>query len=294
MTSLLENQVALLTGAAVGIGRAAALIFALQGAKVVLADILDLEGEETARLVEQAGGEAIFVHCDVTQSDQVQALISKTVEQYGRLDCAFNNAGFEGEFAPTIECREENWEHVLAVNLTGVWLCMKYEMQQMLKQPPRQATINGSVRLKATRGAIVNTASVAGLVAERGFPAYAAAKGGVVQLTRTAAVEYARLGIRVNAICPGVIQTPMIDRAWAKYSLDGMMPDPQRPHLVTRLLDRLMLSRRGRSLMLPFMQPIGRAGLPEEVAEAAAWLCSESASLITGAAIPIDGGMTAA
>jgi NAD(P)-dependent dehydrogenase (short-subunit alcohol dehydrogenase family) len=276
---MLTGKVGLITGGAVGIGRATALAFAREGARVVVADILAEEGAETVRLVQAQGGSALFVPCDVSRSDQVKVLIARTVAAYGRVDCAFNNAGMEGQIAATADCDEDNWDCVIAVNLKGVWLCMKYEIQQMLRQKS---------------GAIVNTSSVAGVVAERGFPAYAAAKGGVLQLTRTAAVEYAGTGLRINAVCPGIIMTPMIDRALAKMSVNAMAPGLARPSLLSRLADRVMHTRPAQKMMTGLMQPLGRPGQPEEVAEAVVWLCSDAASFVTGHSMLVDGGMTAA
>ncbi len=276
--ALLENKVSIVTGGAVGIGRASALIFAREGAKVVVADIMTGEGEETVRLVQETGGEAVFVRCDVSQAADVEALVQHAVATYGRLDCAFNNAGIEGDVAPTADCTEENWDRIVAVNLKGVWLCMKYQIQQMLAQ--------------GDGGTIVNTSSVAGVVAERGFPAYAAAKGGVIQLTRTAAAEYAGLGIRVNAVCPGVINTPMIDRAWAKVNIDAMAPGAVRSPFARKIANKIIRTRAVRKMMFTMMQPMGRNGDPEEIAEAAMWLCSGASSYITGHALLADGGMT--
>lgn len=280
MSGMLAGKVGLITGGAVGIGRATALAFAREGARVVVADILADEGAETVRLVQAQGGTALFVPCDVTRTEQVQALIARTVEAYGRLDCAFNNAGMEGRIAATADCDEENWDCVIAVNLTGVWLCMKYELQQMLRQKG---------------GAIVNTSSVAGVVAERGFPAYAAAKGGVLQLTRTAAVEYAGAGVRINAVCPGVIMTPMMDRALSKMSVSAMAPGMVPPSSFwQRLTDQLIHVRPLQKGLMNLMQPLGRPGQPEEVAAAVVWLCSDAASFVTGHSLLVDGGMTAA
>ncbi len=279
MATLLANKIALITGGAVGIGRAAALIFAREGAKIVIADILTAEGEQTAQLVRQNGGEARFIQCDVTQASEVAALVQETVKAYGRLDCAFNNAGIEGAFAATADCPEDNWDRIIAVDLKGVWLCLKYEIQQMLTQG---------------KGSIVNTASVAGMVAERGRPAYAAAKGGVIQLSRTAAVEYAGTGIRINTVCPGAIETPMIDRALNDMSIEGFAPNPNRSKWATRFTNWMLHSRPVQKRMMNFMHPIGRMGQPEEIAEAAAWLCSDASSFVTGHSLVVDGGMTVA
>jgi NAD(P)-dependent dehydrogenase (short-subunit alcohol dehydrogenase family) len=203
-------------------------------------------------MIKKAGGEAIFVKADVSKAAEVEAMVNKAVETYGRLDCTFNNAGVEGVFATTADCTEETWDRVITINLKGVWLCMKYEIAQMLKQGG---------------GTIVNTASVAGLVGGALMPAYVASKHGVVGLTRTAALEYAKSGIRVNAVCPGAIRTPMMERGIA------LRPEFE-----------------GQALAA---EPIGRMGRPEEIAEAVAWLCSEAASFVTGHAMAVDGGMVA-
>ena len=252
MAGLTEGKVALVTGAGSGIGRATALVFAREGAKVVVSDIVVEGGEETVQQIKAAGGEAVFVKADVSQAADVEALITQTVETYGRLDCAFNNAGIEGSVKPTIDCTEEEFARTIAVNLTGVWLCMKHEIQQMLSQGG---------------GAIVNTASVAGLVGFPGLPDYVASKHGVLGLTKTAALEYAKSGIRVNAVCPGVIQTPMVER--------GAQLSPG--------FDELAVS----------MEPVGRFGQPSEIGEAVVWLCSETASFVTGHPMTVDGGLVA-
>ncbi len=278
MTELLQDKVALVTGGAQGIGRSTALAFAAQGAKIIVADVLDAEGEAVAAHIRQLGGEAIFVHCDISQSAAVEAMVARAVETYGRLDCAANNAGIEGEMSPCADCSEENWDRTIAVNLKGVWLCMRAELKQMLKQGG---------------GAIVNVSSVAGLVAERGFPAYSAAKGGVIALTRTAAAEYCKLGIRVNAVCPGVIHTPMIDRTLHQMDLTAMFPEMRRS-VVSRAIGGL-LSRQAwfTNAMTNFIEPMGRHGEPEEIAQVIVWLCSDAASFVTGQALAADGGMTA-
>ena len=252
MAGWLAGKVALVTGAGSGIGRASALTFAREGAKVVVADVVVEGGEETVGMIKTAGGEALFVKADVSQAVEVEALINKTLATYGRLDCAHNNAGIEGAVATTAECTEENWDRIIAINLKGVWLCMKYEIPQMLKQGG---------------GAIVNTASGAGLVGIPRAGAYVASKHGVVGLTKTAALEYAKAGIRVNAVCPGVIDTPMVQRITSR-----------RPHLVERMAAG---------------EPVGRMGKPQEIAEAVVWLCSEAASFVTGHAMAVDGGYIA-
>jgi NAD(P)-dependent dehydrogenase (short-subunit alcohol dehydrogenase family) len=252
MPGRLDGKVALITGGASGIGRATALTCAREGAQLVIADMNEDGGQQTAHRITEQGGKAIFVRTDVSKAVEVQALISQAVATYGRLDCAHNNAGISGGGrALTAEYAEETWHQVIAVNLTGVWFCMKYEIPQMLQ--------HGG-------GAIVNTASVAGLIGGRGLAAYVASKHGVVGLTKTAALEYAQQGIRVNCVCPGVIHTPMTERG---------LNDPERRA-------RIIAS-----------EPMGRAGTPEEVAEAVVWLCSDAASFVTGHTMTIDGGYVA-
>jgi len=252
MTGCLNGKVALVTGGGSGIGRASAFTFAREGAKVVVAD-MDVEGgKSTASMIKDVEGEAVFVQADVSQAADVKAMVKKVIETYGRLDCAFNNAGIAGPIGvATAEYSEEVWNQVIGINLTGVWLCMKYEIKQMLQQ-------NG--------GAIVNAASVLGLVGGNS-PAYVASKHGVVGLTKSAALSYSQEGIRVNAVCPGFIATPMLDPV--------MEDDPQvKADLIAR-------------------HPIGRMGQPEEVAETVVWLCSDAASFITGHAMAVDGGYVA-
>ena len=252
MPGAVEGKVALVTGGSGGIGRATSLVFAQQGAKVVVADLLVEAGEETVQFIKSGGGEATFVKVDVTQAAEVEAMLKHAVETYGSLDCAFNNAGIEGGMAKTGDYEEDRWDQVININLKGVWLCMKYEIQQMLSQGG---------------GAIVNTASVAGLVGFRHGPAYVASKHGVNGLTKTAALEYAKVGIRVNAVCPGVIKTPMFER--------GVQKNP-------RLEERFAA-----------FHPIGRVGNPEEIGQAVVWMCSQAASFVTGIQMPVDGGFVA-
>jgi NAD(P)-dependent dehydrogenase (short-subunit alcohol dehydrogenase family) len=250
MERIFENKVAIITGGSFGIGRAAAIAFAARGAKVVIADWI--EDSETLTAIKSNGGEAIFVRCDVSKDADVKNMVDKAVSQFGRLDFAFNNAGIEGLSAPTHECSEENWDKTIGINLKGVWLCLKYEIMQMLK---------------TGGGAIVNNASIAGLVGFVNIPAYVASKHGVIGLTKNAALEYAKAKIRVNVVCPGVIRTPMIDRFTGK----------------NKEVEKQFES----------MEPVGRLGQPEEVAETVMWLCSDASSFVTGDAIPVDGGWTA-
>ena len=252
MDKIFENKVALVTGGSYGIGRATAVAFAERGARVVIADWIEDPEQETLRLIKGAGTECLFVSCDVSRPEAVQALVKKTVDTFGSIDYAFNNAGIEGMMAPTHECTEANWDKTIDVNLKGVWQCMRHQIPYMLKQG---------------KGAIVNCASIAGLSGFAGLPAYVASKHGVIGLTKTAALEYARLGIRVNAVCPGVIHTAMIDR------VTGRDKEVEKKYIA--------------------MEPIGRMGLPNEVAEAVVWLCSDAASFVTGHALAVDGGFTA-
>ena len=249
---LLDGKVALVTGAASGIGRQSALAFAREGAKVVVSDVTVDAGEETVDMIKKAGGEATFVKADVANQADVQALIAKAVDTYGRLDCAHNNAGIEGAPSPCGECTEENWDKTIAINLTGVFYCCKAEIAQMLKQGG---------------GAIVNTASVAGLVGFAGIPAYVASKHGVNGLTKNIALDYAKENIRINSVCPGVIHTPMIDR------FTGGDPEAMAAMVAT--------------------EPVGRLGKPEEIADAVVWLCTDRASFVTGINLPVDGGFIA-
>jgi NAD(P)-dependent dehydrogenase (short-subunit alcohol dehydrogenase family) len=248
----MAGKMALVTGGGSGIGRATALAFAQTGANVVVADVDRAGGEETVALMESLAGAGFFVLADVSKSNEVDALVKATVAKFGRLDCAFNNAGIQGDLSPTAQCSEENWDRIIAANLKGVWLCLKYEIAQMLKQGG---------------GAIVNNASNFGLVGSKGMPAYSAAKHGVVGLTKTAAIEYAQSGIRINAVCPGPVQTPLVDKIIALQ-----------PEIVAAITER---------------EPIGRMGQPNEIASAVLWLCSDQASFVVGSILSVDGGYVA-
>ncbi len=252
MAGQLEGKVSLITGGGSGIGKASALAFAREGSKVVVADVNVEGGDETVRLIQDTGGEATFVRADVSNAGDVSAMVSHAVQTYNRLDCAFNNAGISGGRGRIHEYTEDDWSRVLDINLTGVWLCMKYEIIQMLNQGG---------------GAIVNTASVMGLVGGSRSPAYGATKHGVVGLTKTGAVDYAQESIRINAVCPGYIRTPMIEQ--------GILSDP--------VAEERVVSR----------HPMHRLGTPEEIAEAVVWLCSDAASFVTGTAMTVDGGYVA-
>ncbi|MES1190989.1 MAG: SDR family oxidoreductase [Steroidobacter sp.] len=247
-----HDRVALVTGASSGIGRATALAFAAAGAQVVAADTNDALGEKLIRDIRERGSEGIFIRTDVAHDHEVAKLVDQTVRHFGRIDIAFNNAGIEGEMAATAECTEQNWDRVIAINLKGVWLCMKHELPLMLKQG---------------KGAIVNCASIAGLVGFQSLPAYVASKHGVVGLTRTAALEYAKTGVRINAVCPGVILTPMVER--------------------------VITANENMRAQLEAGEPVGRLGKPEEIASAVLWLGSDGASFVTGQAIAVDGGWVA-
>lgn len=250
----LAAKAAIVTGAASGIGEATALLFADEGASVVVADRDEERGEHVVEAIRDRGAQALFAKTDVSKPDDVQAMIRAAVKTYGRLDVIFNNAGTEGEMnKPTADCTLENWHRVIEINLTGVFLGMKYAIPEMLK--------NGG-------GSIINNASVAGLVGFAGIPAYCASKGGVIQLTKCAAMEYATQGIRVNVICPGVIWTPMVERA------TGGTAEAE--------------------AAFKAMEPVGRFGTAEEIARMALFLASDDASFCTGAPFIVDGGFVAA
>ena len=249
MLAELHNKVAIVTGATSGIGRDAAILFSKAGAKVVVAGRREKEGREVTEAIEASGGEALFAKTDVAKTADVQALVQKTVERFGRLDVAFNNAGIEGNWIPIAEQSEEDWNCTIDINVKGVWLCLKYEIQQMLKQG------NG--------GAIVNMSSVAGFIGAAGAATYCASKHAVLGLTKSAALETARSGIRVNSICPGIIETPMGERIFGA------------PEVTQWALS---------------FYPLGRFGKPMEVAEAVLFMCSDRASFMTGQSIVLDGG----
>ncbi len=255
MVGDMEGKVALITGGSSGIGRATAVEFAGRGVKVMIGDLDAEGGEETIGLVRNRGSDASFIKTDVSQFQEVKALVAATVDQFGQLDYGFNSAGAVKPhleaISPTHEYPEEHFDQIIAVNLKGVWLCVKHEVQEMLKRG---------------EGAIVNASSALGLVGLPNLSGYVASKHGVVGLTKTAALEYADQGIRVNAVCPGYIQTPMTRARLADPEANERI---QAPH------------------------PIGRVGQPDEVAKAVVWLCSDSASFVTGHALAIDGGWTA-
>jgi NAD(P)-dependent dehydrogenase (short-subunit alcohol dehydrogenase family) len=252
MSGIVEGKVALVTGAGSGIGRASALTFAREGARVIVSD-LDVEGgAETLDAIRKAGGEASFIQADVSRENDVANLIQQTVATFDRLDCAHNNAGLSGSPSALHEMTVDEWQRVLAVNLTGVFLCLKHEIPKMLVQGG---------------GAIVNTSSGAGVLGTPGLAHYCASKHAVLGLTKTAALENAQTGVRVNAVCPGAVDTPMLRAAMAG----------------SQEIEKMVLRS----------QPTGRFGTPEEIAEAAVWLCSERSSFVTGESLLVDGGSVA-
>ena len=252
MSMTFSGQVALVTGGAAGIGRATALAFAAQGLKVVVADLDAVGGEGTVELIRATGAQALFVSCNVTREADVQHLMATTLEAYGRLDYAFNNAGIEIEQGRLADGSEAEFDAIMGVNVKGVWLCMKYQLPLLLAQGG---------------GAIVNTASVAGLGAAPKMSIYSASKHAVIGLTKSAAIEYAKKKIRVNAVCPAVIDTDMFRRAYEA--------DPRKAEFAAA------------------MHPVGRIGKVEEIASAVLYLCSDGATFTTGQALAVDGGATA-
>jgi len=247
---MMKGKVVIVTGAGSGIGRAASLLFAEKGARVAVVDLDPAGGAETVERIERRKGESIRIEADVSKTDQVQTMVRRTVEAFGRLDYAFNNAGVEAGLFPLDQYAEAMWERTISVNLTGVWLCMKYEIPEMLK---------------TGGGAIVNAASAAGVIGVPNHYAYVASKHGVVGITKSAALEFGAQGLRVNCVCPGIIDTPMTDR---------FVPEGARP-----------LFEEGHALK--------RFGTAREVAECVVWLCSDAASFVTGHAMLVDGGITA-
>jgi NAD(P)-dependent dehydrogenase (short-subunit alcohol dehydrogenase family) len=252
MTTGLEGKVGLVTGGTSGIGRETAVRFARAGAKVVVAGRREAEGEKTAEMVRAAGSDGLFVKADMSKALEVEGVVQKAVEKFGRLDLAFNNAGVEGVWVPIINQSEEDWDRTINTNLKGVWLCLKYEIKQMIKQ--------------GGGGAIVNMASISGMVGSAKAAAYSASKHGVIGLTQSAALETARSGIRVNAVCPGAVETAMTERLFGAPKVH-----------------QYVLS----------CHPLGRFGKPEEVAEAVLWMCSDRASFMTGQTLVLDGGFLA-
>lgn len=263
MPTRFKDKVVLVTGGGGGIGRATALAFAGEGAQVIIADLSAAQGEDAVREVSSLGNRSLFIQADVSKPNEVKDLIRKVIDQFGRLDIAFNNAGIRGKWARTADLSEENWDRVIETNLKSAWLCMKYEIPEMLKYGG---------------GAIVNMASVLGLSGFAKLPAYSASKHGIIGLTKSAAVEYAGKGVRINAVCPGYINTPLLQESPGgkeEKTLKGVMKNIQKKALYS---------------ILKKLEPSGRFGTPEEVAKTVLWLSSSDASFMTGQIITIDGG----
>jgi NAD(P)-dependent dehydrogenase (short-subunit alcohol dehydrogenase family) len=253
MADLLLNRSIIVTGGSTGIGRATALRCAEEGALVTIADVNDDAGNEVIEMIAATGMQAQYCNTDVTKATDVQNMVARAITKFGKLDGAFNNAGIEGNFTSITKMTEEEYDRTVDVDMKGVWLCLKYQIETFLKQ--------------GTPGSIVSTASVAGLVGTRGGSAYCGAKHGVIGITKSAALECARKSIRINAVCPGVIQTPMVDRMTSATGITSQA-----------LIDQ---------------EPMGRLGTPNEIGEAVIWLLSDLSSFVTGVAIPVDGGYIA-
>ncbi len=253
MSRILHKKSILITGGSTGIGKATVLRCAEEGAQITLADINEDGAEEVVAKVNSSGGSAVFCHADVTQANDVRHMIEVATSSFGQLDGAFNNAGIEGAFTSITKMTEAEYDRTVNVDMKGVWLCLKYQVEAFLKQE--------------TAGSIVSTASVAGLVGTRGGSAYCGAKHGVVGMTKSVALEYARKSIRINAVCPGIIQTPMVDRMTSESGISAQA-----------LVDQ---------------EPMARLGQPQEIAEAVIWLLSDQSSFVTGVAMPVDGGFIA-
>lgn len=249
MTARLQGKVALVTGGGSGIGRATAQALAREGAPILVADVDVPGGEETVHRIKEDQGEATFLRTDVSRASDVETMVEAVIRSYGRLDCAFNNAGINLEDGPLTNTSEEVWDRVIGVNLKGIWLCLKYEIPRMIE---------------GGGGAIVNTSSILGLVGTRGVPTYVASKHGVIGLTRAAALDFGRQGIRVNAVCPGTIRTPMYERRV-----------PDEPEIHARMAADTA---------------IGRIGTGDDIAEAVIWLLSDSAAFVSGTTLVVDGG----
>ncbi|MFV8466133.1 SDR family oxidoreductase [Flavobacterium sp. LB1P62] len=249
MKTTFKNKVAIVTGGSSGIGKATALVFAKKKAKVVVVDWI--ENNETVNLMKEMGGETIFIKCDVSKSDGGKAMVEQTITAFGRLDYAYNSVGIEGTSTFTADCTEENWDKTISINLKGIWLCMKYEILEILKQG---------------KSVIVNCSSVAGLVGFSGLPAYVASKHGIIGLTKTAVLACSKLGIRVNAVCAGVIQT---------------------------MIDRLTGNSKETIEQFTGLEPVGRFDQPDEITNAVVWMCSDETSFVTGHAMAVAGGFVA-